>query len=256
MLCDRLATDPRPGPDRFKLPVWLGKSLRDKNFKSVLRSIYDRAAWHRRPPSELRPTCEDLRPKEDPAASWVTRKWNRQGPRPFLTVNRDRGACRFQWLVSPSYCEYSGGGENDSRRMCNAHFTYLIRGPCQELQTFANQLLRVGLHVRLRIILVNFTSKLARNKGYITQPADAKRLPVLWVVISVETRPLVALHWNMTGLFLPKYHNGTTMFLLQIISDIYSNGLVFLFWWVRLFTKGFDENTIGDHCEAHLKCQN
>ena len=80
----------------------------DKNFKSDLRSIYDRAEWHTRPPSDLRPTCEEQRPKEDPAASRVTRKWNWQVPRPFLTVKSDRGACRFQWRVSPSYCEYSG----------------------------------------------------------------------------------------------------------------------------------------------------
>ena len=72
-----------------------------------MRSIYDRAKWHSRPPSDLRPTCEDLRPKEDPAESWVTRKWNWQVPRPFLTVKSDRGACRFRWRVSPSYCEYS-----------------------------------------------------------------------------------------------------------------------------------------------------
>ena len=54
------------------------------------------------------PTCKDLRPKEDPAASLVTRKWNRQIPRPFSTVKNGRGACQFQWRVGPSYCEYSG----------------------------------------------------------------------------------------------------------------------------------------------------
>ena len=62
----------------------------DKHFKSDLRSIYDRVEWHTRPPSDLRPTREDLRPKEDPAASWVTRKWNWQVPRPFLTIKSDR----------------------------------------------------------------------------------------------------------------------------------------------------------------------
>ena len=46
------------------------------NFKSDLQSIYDRTEWHKRPPSDLRPTCEDLRPKEDPVACWITRKWN------------------------------------------------------------------------------------------------------------------------------------------------------------------------------------
>ena len=80
----------------------------DKNFKSDLRPIYDRAEWHTRSPSDIRPTCEDLRPKEDPAASWVTRKGNWQAPRPFLTVKSGRGACRFQWRVSPGYCGYSG----------------------------------------------------------------------------------------------------------------------------------------------------
>ena len=43
--------------------------------------------------------------------------------RTFLTVKSGRGACRFQWRVGPSYCEYSGvtynllvsniGGTND-----------------------------------------------------------------------------------------------------------------------------------------------
>ena len=58
----------------------------DTNFKIDLRPIYDRAEWYTRPSREWRPTCKDLRPKEDPAASWVTRKWNWQVPRPFLTV--------------------------------------------------------------------------------------------------------------------------------------------------------------------------
>ena len=48
-------------------------------------------------------TCE-----EDPAVSFVIHKWNWQVPRPFLTVKNGRGACRFQWRVSPSFCEYSG----------------------------------------------------------------------------------------------------------------------------------------------------
>ena len=68
--------------------------------------IYDRTGRHTRQQSELRPTHEDLRPKEDPAESWITRKWNWQVPRPFLTVKSDRGACRFQWQVGPSNCEY------------------------------------------------------------------------------------------------------------------------------------------------------
>ena len=55
-----------------------------KKFKSDLRQIYDRAEWHTRPSSELWPICKDLWPKEDPAASWVTRKWNWHIPRRFF----------------------------------------------------------------------------------------------------------------------------------------------------------------------------
>ena len=99
MLSDRLATDLRPEHGRLELPVSLGTSL---------RPTYDRAERHTRQPSESRPTCKDLRPKEDPAASWVTRKWNWQVSRPFLTVKGDRGACRFHWRVGPSYCENPG----------------------------------------------------------------------------------------------------------------------------------------------------
>ena len=105
ILCDRLATWARP--PRVTC-LTRQKFAWDENFKSDLRPIYDRAEWHTRPPSDLRPTCEDLRPKEDPAASWVTRKWNGQVSRPFLTVKRGRGVCRLQWRVSPSHCEYSG----------------------------------------------------------------------------------------------------------------------------------------------------
>ena len=80
----------------------------DQNFKCDLRPINDRDEPHTRQPSEPRPTYKDLRPKEDPAASLVTRKWNWQVPRPFLTVKSDRGACRLQWPVGFSYCEYPG----------------------------------------------------------------------------------------------------------------------------------------------------
>ena len=110
MLCDRLVTDPRPAwvrPPRVTC-LTRQKFAWDKIFKSDLRPIYDRAEWHTRPSSDLRPTCEDLWPKEDPTASCVTRKWNWQVLRPFLTVKSGRGPCRFQWRVSPSYCEYSG----------------------------------------------------------------------------------------------------------------------------------------------------
>ena len=108
--CDRLATNPRPGSDRLGLSVWL--SMRtfafEKNFKSDLRMIYDRAEWHTRSWHELRPTCKDLRPKEGPVASLDIWKSHWQVPRPFLMVKSGHGACRFQWRVNPSYCGYSG----------------------------------------------------------------------------------------------------------------------------------------------------
>ena len=94
----------------------------DKHFKSDLKPIYDRAERHTRQPSYLRPTYKDLRSKEDPTASWVTRKWNWQVPRPFLTVKSGRGACRFQWWVGPSYCEYPG--ETHDHLMSNIGGTY------------------------------------------------------------------------------------------------------------------------------------
>ena len=80
----------------------------DKNFKSDLRPINDRAERHTRQTGDLRPTCKDLRPREDPSASWVTCNWNWQVPRSFLTVKSDHGTCRFQWRAGPSYCEYPG----------------------------------------------------------------------------------------------------------------------------------------------------
>ena len=189
MLCDRLATNPRTGPDRLQLPVWLGKSLHEIKISRVSCDRFTIV------PHDIRGhrVIYDLRrpaTKEDPAASWVTRKWNRQGPRPFFDgqpieaetngrhyaddificiflneniwipikislkfvpkgpinnipalvqikawrrpgdkplsepmmvslpthicvarpqwVKSDQGACRFQWRVTPSYCEYSG----------------------------------------------------------------------------------------------------------------------------------------------------
>ena len=88
MLCDRLATDPRPGRDRLELPVWLGKSLNEKKIKSDLRPIYHRAEWHttdlRRPATTGGSSC-DLGHSQ---ANW-------QVPRPFLTVKSDRGACPY-----------------------------------------------------------------------------------------------------------------------------------------------------------------
>ena len=48
--------------------VTLQKFAWDKDFKSDLRPIYDRAEWHMRPSSELWPICKDLRPKEGQAA--------------------------------------------------------------------------------------------------------------------------------------------------------------------------------------------
>ena len=59
----------------------------DKNFKSDLRPIYDRMTYE--------------------ATEWFTTSLQKLFPRPFLTVKSGRGACRFQWRVSPSHCEYS-----------------------------------------------------------------------------------------------------------------------------------------------------
>ena len=108
MLSDRLATDLRPGRDRLELPVSLGTSLREIKISRVTCDRLTTAERHTRQPSESRPTCKDLRPKEDPAASWVTCKWNWQVPRLFFTVKSYRGACRFHWRVGPSYCENPG----------------------------------------------------------------------------------------------------------------------------------------------------
>ena len=69
-----------------------------------MQSIYDRAERHTRQTSELQPTCKDLQPKDDPAASWVNRKWNWQVPRPFLDSSTRivvwAMAARFQWVNS------------------------------------------------------------------------------------------------------------------------------------------------------------
>ena len=89
------------GATTFELPVWLGKSLQEMKISRVT------CDWFRTMPNHIRAPL-DLRPKVDPAASWVTRQWNLQVPRPILTVKSGRGACRFQWRVGPSYCEYSG----------------------------------------------------------------------------------------------------------------------------------------------------
>ena len=73
MLWDRLATDLRLWRDRLELPVSLSKGVIEiKKLKSDLRPIYDRTEFHTRQPSEARLICKDLRPKEDPTASWVS----------------------------------------------------------------------------------------------------------------------------------------------------------------------------------------
>ena len=86
-----VATDKRPtydlGPTTPRVTcVTRQKFAWDKDFKSDLRPTYGHAERHTRQPSESWPTYKDLRPKEDPATSWVTRKRNWQVPRPFLTV--------------------------------------------------------------------------------------------------------------------------------------------------------------------------
>ena len=90
LTCDAL----RPISDRPTTTTWARpprvtcvnrqKFAWDKNFKSDLRPIYHCAELHTRLSNELRPNHKDLRPKEDPAASWVTRKWNWQVPWPFF----------------------------------------------------------------------------------------------------------------------------------------------------------------------------
>ena len=105
LISDRPTTWARPPRVTCLTPPIFGW---DKNFKSDLRPINDHAEWHTRPSSDLWPTCEDLWPKEDPVASWVTSKWNWQVPQPILMVKSGRGACWFQWGVGPRYCEYSG----------------------------------------------------------------------------------------------------------------------------------------------------
>ena len=107
ILCEWLATDPRPGCYRLELPVWLGKSLPEIKISRVT------CEWFTIVPNVIRchlliydqhtKTCDQRRIKlrVGSLASEIV-------PRPFLTVKSGRGACRFQWRVSPSYCEYSG----------------------------------------------------------------------------------------------------------------------------------------------------
>ena len=105
MLCDQLATDLWPGRDRLELPVWLGKYLHEIK---ISRVICDRFTMVLNDIWGHRVNYDHLWPKEDPAASWVTSKWNQQIPQPFLTVKSSCGDYWFQWPEGPSYCEYLG----------------------------------------------------------------------------------------------------------------------------------------------------
>ena len=58
-------TDPRPGCDRLELPVWLGKSLHEIKISRVTCGRFTTVPNNTRPSSKLRPTCIDLRRKED-----------------------------------------------------------------------------------------------------------------------------------------------------------------------------------------------
>ena len=96
-------------PPALELPVWLGKSLHETKISRVTcdrftivpndirgyRVIYDRPAK----------TCDQRRIqlRIRSLANEIDNFHDR-----FLTVKRDRGACRFQWRVSSSYCENSG----------------------------------------------------------------------------------------------------------------------------------------------------
>ena len=108
MPCDRLATDLRPRRDRLGLPVWLGKSLHEIKFKEWLatnlrpwRMTYEAIEWIttnlQRLATEGGSSCE-LRHSQVKVISSMT----------VLTVKSGRAACRFQWRVGQSCCEYSG----------------------------------------------------------------------------------------------------------------------------------------------------
>ena len=108
LLCDRLTTDPRPGRDRIELLVWLGKSFHEIKMSRVTcdrftivpndirgrRVIYDRPAKI----ATKGGSSFELGHSQVKLTSSTT----------VLTVKNGRGACRFQWRVSPNYCEYSG----------------------------------------------------------------------------------------------------------------------------------------------------
>ena len=108
MLCDRLVTDPRPGRDLLKLPVWLGKSLHEIKIQEWLatdlrscRMTYEAIEWFttelRRFATKGGSSCE-LGHSQLKLTSSTT----------VFDFKSGRGAGRFQWRVSPSYCEYSG----------------------------------------------------------------------------------------------------------------------------------------------------
>ena len=104
IICGRSATDIRPGRDCLEISVWLGKRLHEIKIQRVTSDRFTTE------PNDIRSNQVFYgQPAKlgGPVASWVTCKWNRQVPWSFLTVKSGRGPCRFQWLVGPSYCEYS-----------------------------------------------------------------------------------------------------------------------------------------------------
>ena len=78
----------------------------DKIFKSDLRPNYDRVEWHTHRVNYDQPakTCDQrgIQLRVGSLASEINKFHDR-----FLTVKSGCGACRFQWRVGPSYCEYS-----------------------------------------------------------------------------------------------------------------------------------------------------
>ena len=104
MLCDL-----RPGRVRLELPVWLSKSLHEIKISRVtcdrFKIVPNDIRCHRVNPDHPAKTCDQKRIQLRVGS---LAKWNWQVSRPFLTVKSGLGACRFQWRVAQSYCEYSG----------------------------------------------------------------------------------------------------------------------------------------------------
>ena len=106
MLCDRLATNLRPGLDRLELPVRLGKSLHEIKLSRVtchrFTNVPNDLRGHRVNYDQPAKTCDHGGSSWELGHSQV----KMTSSRTVLTVKSGRGACRFQWRVGPSYYEY------------------------------------------------------------------------------------------------------------------------------------------------------